>query len=109
MEIKPYGPLALDPAASGLHYGQLIFEGMKCYRTAEGELQLFRARKNFERMNRSTEQLCMPTVDINMVMEGLKELLKIDADWVPHTKGTSLYIRPTTIATEPFLGVHPAS
>ena len=107
MEIKPYGPLALDPAASGLHYGQLIFEGMKCYRTAEGELQLFRARKNFERMNRSAEQLCMPTVDIDMVMEGLKELLKIDADWVPHTKGTSLYIRPTMIATEPFLGVHP--
>lgn len=107
-EIVPYGPLNMDPAACGLHYGQLIFEGLKCYRTKEGKLQIFRPDKNWERMNRSAERLCMPTLDGEFLTKALKELLKIDADWVPKSKGTSLYIRPTIVATEPFLGVHPA-
>lgn len=106
-KIIPYGPLPLDPAASGLHYGQLIFEGLKCYSTKNG-LQMFRPQKNFERMNNSAERMCMPRFDSDLVLKGLKELLKIDADWVPKSKGTSLYIRPTMVATEPFLGVHPA-
>jgi branched-chain amino acid aminotransferase len=107
-EIKPYGPLNLDPAACGLHYGQLIFEGLKCYRTAQGKLQMFRPRKNIERMNRSARRLCMPELDVESTLQEMKELLKVEADWVPKTRGTSLYIRPTMIATEPFLGVHPS-
>ncbi len=108
IEIIPYGDLKMDPAACGLHYGQLIFEGMKCYVNAQGNLQMFRPRKNFERMNASAARLCMPEMDIDNVMGGLKELLKLEKGWVPKTKGTSLYIRPTMVATEPFLGVHPA-
>jgi branched-chain amino acid aminotransferase len=108
IEIKPYGDLSLDPAACGLHYGQLIFEGLKCFRIEDDSIQLFRARRNFERMNRSATRMCMPPVNIDDVMKGLKELLKLDKAWVPKTKGTSLYVRPTMVATEPFLGVHPA-
>ncbi len=107
-EIRPWANLELSPAACSLHYGQLIFEGLKCYYTENG-LQMFRPRKNFERMNTSAERMCMPPVDIDYVMEGLKELLKIEKDWVPKTVGTSLYIRPTMVATEPFLGVHPST
>jgi branched-chain amino acid aminotransferase len=107
-EIKPYSNLSLDPAACGLHYGQLIFEGLKCYRTSKGKLQLFRPQKNFERMNRSAARLVMPQLDINECLESLKALIKIEKDWVPKSPGTSLYIRPTLVATESFLGVHPA-
>jgi branched-chain amino acid aminotransferase len=108
-EIKPYSPLQLDPAACGLHYGQLIFEGLKCYRNKKGKLQLFRPKMNFERMNRSAERLVMPPLSIDEGLESLKSLLKIEADWVPKARGASLYIRPTMVATEAFLGVHPAS
>src|SRR6056297_3607718 len=106
-EIKPFAPLELSPAACGLHYGQLIFEGLKCYHTEDG-LQMFRPDMNFKRMNRSAERMCMPEIDVEYVMNALKELLKIEKGWVPKTKGTALYIRPTMIATEPFLGVHPS-
>ena len=106
--IVPYQNLSLDPAAMGLHYGQLIFEGLKCYRRADGGLQLFRPRDNFLRMNRSCERMCMAQLDVDEVMECLRELLKLEADWVPHTVGTSLYVRPTIIASEPHLGVRPA-
>ncbi|UYP45163.1 Putative branched-chain-amino-acid aminotransferase [Candidatus Lokiarchaeum ossiferum] len=108
VEIKPYGNLELDPACCSLHYGQLIFEGMKCYSTKEG-LQLFRPRENFKRMNRSAERMVMAQIDIDIVMEGLKELLRIEKDWVPTSKGTALYIRPTMIGSEAFLGVHPSN
>jgi branched-chain amino acid aminotransferase len=107
-EIKPYSNFSIDPAACGLHYGQLIFEGLKCYRTKNG-LQLFRPQKNIERMNKSADRMCMPQLDADFVLKALKELIKIDADWVPKTRGTSLYVRPTMIATEPFLGVHPSN
>ena len=103
--IVPYGPLALDPASSVLHYGQEIFEGMKCYRTPENNLQLFRPRNNFERMNLSAERMGMETIDVDLCMEGLLALLSLEKDWIPKAEGTSLYIRPTMIATDPFLGV----
>lgn len=106
--IVPYDHLSLDPAAMVLHYGQEVFEGLKAYRGTGGEIYLFRARDNFIRLNRSAKRLCMPEVEVELVMEGLKELIILDRDWVPHTKGTSLYIRPTMIATEPHLGVRPS-
>lgn len=106
--IKPYQPLSLDPSTSVLHYGQSIFEGMKCYRRADGGLQLFRPRDNFARMNRSADRLSIPQFDEELALEGLKQLLAIEKEWVPHSVGTSLYIRPTIIATDPMLGVHAA-
>ncbi len=103
--VEPYGPLSLDPASSVLHYGQEIFEGLKCYRNQEGGFQLFRPRDNFLRMNRSAERMGMAGIDVELCMEGLLALLAVDKDWTPQAEGTSLYIRPTMIATDPFLGV----
>lgn len=105
--VLPYGPLSLDPSCSVLHYGQEIFEGAKCYRTEKG-FNLFRIRDNFERMNRSAERMGMARLPIELYMESLMALLKLDKEWTPHRAGTSLYIRPTMIATDPFLGVSAA-
>ncbi len=104
--IVPYGDFPIDPAAMVLHYGQAIFEGCKCYRRADGGLQLFRAKDNLSRMTRSAERMCMPALDEETALEGLKQLILIDQDWVPHREGTSLYIRPTMISMDVGLGVH---
>jgi branched-chain amino acid aminotransferase len=106
--IEPYGSLSIDPAAMALHYGQEVFEGLKAYRGKGGDLYLFRPRDNFERMNRSASRLCMPEVDIDLVMAGMKKLILLDREWVPSAEGTSLYIRPAMFASEPHLGVRPA-
>ena len=106
--IVPYQDIVLDPAAMILHYGQGIFEGLKAYRCSDGRIHLFRPEKNCERFNRSAKRLCMPEVDPDFQMKALEQLLRIDADWIPRSKGTSLYIRPTMFATEPALGVRPA-
>ncbi len=104
--IVPYAPLSVDPACAVLHYSQSIFEGLKCYRREDGGLQLFRAKDNLERMNRSARRLGMPELDIDTFLEGLMELLRVEEAWVPHLPGTSLYIRPTLIATDCKLSVH---
>ena len=104
-EIKPYQMLQLDPSASVLHYGQEIFEGLKAYRTEKGEINLFRPRENFKRFNRSATRMVMPEVDVEFHLKALIELLKIDNQWVPNKNGTSLYIRPTMIATGAKLGL----
>jgi len=106
--IVPYGPFSLEPAAVVLHYGQEVFEGLKAYRNEAGEISLFRAADNLKRMNRSSDRVCIPAFPEELVHEGLKRLIQVDKDWVPSSPGTSLYIRPTIIATEPFLGVRPA-
>lgn len=103
--IEPYAPFCLDPATMVLHYGQGIFEGLKAYRSTAGDIQLFRPRDNFKRLNHSARKLCIPEVDVDVVMSALKELLRIEKDWVPSATGTSLYIRPAIIATDPYLGV----
>jgi branched-chain amino acid aminotransferase len=105
--IAPYGPLKIDPAAMGIHYGQEIFEGLKAYRGKEG-IYLFRAEDNITRMNHSARRLCMPELDAAKTLEALKTLILLDKEWVPRSRGTSLYIRPTMLATEPHLGVRPA-
>ncbi len=107
--IVPYGPLSLDPSAMVLHYGQEIFEGLKAYRWTDGTIALFRPDKNIERWNRSARRLCMAETDPEMFMEGMKTLILLDRDWIPSSPGTSLYIRPTMIATEAALGVKPSS
>ena len=107
--IEPYRPLQLDPTAMCFHYAQEIFEGLKAYRGKDGSLFLFRPMDNIRRMNVSAERLCMPQIDENLFLEALKKLILIDKDWIPRGRGTSLYIRPTMIATEPALGVHPSN
>ena len=103
--IEPYGPIAMDPSSMVLHYGQAIFEGLKAYRTASGEVQLFRPEDNLSRLNKSGNMLCMPELDEAFIFKALKELINIEKDWVPSAPGTSLYIRPTIIATDPYIGL----
>jgi branched-chain amino acid aminotransferase len=107
--IVPYQNLAMDPAAMVLHYGQGIFEGLKAYRWPSDKIRLFRSNQNWDRFNRSAERMCMPTIDPEFQAMACQELLRLDKDWVPHSVGSSLYIRPTMIATEPHLGVRPAN
>lgn len=107
--VVPYGPLELDPSAMVLHYGQETFEGLKAYRTKDGTIQLFRVEENAKRLNISDEQVCIPYIEEEMIIEAIKTVVDVDRDWVPRAKGTSLYIRPFVIATEPSLGVKPSS
>lgn len=106
--IVPYAPIVLDPAAMVFHYAQELFEGMKAYRRADGGIQLFRPQKNIERMNNTCDRLCVPRIDPEDALQAIKAVVEVDQDWVPYDEGTSLYIRPFIIATDPFLGVHPA-
>ncbi len=107
--IIPYQPLTLDPASMVFHYGQTVFEGLKAYRSKEdGTIRLFRPDMNIKRLNRSSERLTIPPVDEEQLLSYLKELLIIDKKWIPEKEGTSLYIRPFIISTEPNLSVAPS-
>ena len=103
--IEPYGPIRMDPSTMVLHYGQGVFEGLKAYRTASGAIQLFRPQENMKRLNNSCRLLCIPEFDEAFMREALKSLLRVERDWVPSAPETSLYIRPTILAMDPFLGV----
>jgi branched-chain amino acid aminotransferase len=107
--IEPYHTLSLDPATIVLHYGQGIFEGLKAYRWQNGEIWLFRPKENYERLNFSARRLCMPEISPDDALEATRELVRLERDWVPSEPGSSLYIRPTMIATEVAVGVHVAS
>ena len=106
--IVPYQNLSLDPSSMVFHYGQAAFEGLKAYRGKGGETLLFRPRMNFTRQNSSNARLCMPELDVDFALEALKVLLKVEQGWIPSDAGTSLYIRPFVIATDPFIGVRPS-
>ncbi|TYR80546.1 branched-chain amino acid aminotransferase [Priestia megaterium] len=106
--IVPYQPIALDPASMIFHYGQSVFEGLKAYVTKNEQVLLFRPDQNFKRLNKSNERLCIPYIDEELALEALKQLIQIDREWIPTTEGTSLYIRPFIISTEPYLGVAPS-
>ena len=82
-EIKPYGPLMLEPSSMVLHYAQMSFEGLKAYWTDSGEHVLFRPRENFKRMNRTSLRMCLPELDVEEVLTALKQLLRLDSEWVP--------------------------
>jgi branched-chain amino acid aminotransferase len=106
--ITPYQPISLEPSAMIFHYGQSVFEGLKAYLTNDEQILLFRPDKNFERLNRSNERLCIPHIDEEFALVALKQLLTIEREWIPTKEGTSLYIRPFIISTDPYLGVAPA-
>lgn len=108
-KIIPYGPLQIDPAATSLHYALQCFEGMKAYVDDNDSIRLFRPDKNMTRMNNSMKRLFLPEFDEDAFLECIKELIKVEKDWIPRGEGYSLYVRPTGIATHPYLGVGAAT
>ena len=104
--IVPFGNISLHPAATVLHYGSEIFEGLKAYRRADGKVQLFRPIENIRRMNNSAERLCLPQIPEDMAFEILTEFVKCEQDWTPSKEGTSLYLRPFMFGNDESLGVH---
>ncbi len=107
--IEPYAPIMMDPATMVLHYGQAVFEGLKAYRTSNGRIQLFRPDQNMARFNRSARLVCIPEIDEAFVLLALKKLISTDKKWIPRAPETSLYVRPTIVAMDAFLGVRPSS
>lgn len=106
--IEPYGPLSLEPGASVFHYGQALFEGMKAFRQSDGRISLFRPEFNYHRMAEGAARMCLEAPPLDVFMQGLEKLISVDQRWVPSAPNTSLYIRPTLIGTESFLGVRPS-
>lgn len=106
--IIPYQPISLDPSSMVFHYGQTVFEGLKAYLSKDNQVFLFRPDRNFKRLNKSNERLCIPPIDEDLALEALKQLILVDREWIPKAEGTSLYIRPFVISTEPHLGVAPS-
>ncbi|MGN1012647.1 MAG: branched-chain amino acid aminotransferase [Clostridia bacterium] len=107
--IIEYQPIVLDPSALVFHYGQSMFEGMKAYKTDDNRTLLFRPMKNIERANNSNRRICMPEIPEEDFLQAIEELVRLDEEWIPKKKGSSLYIRPFVIATEPSLNVKPSS
>lgn len=107
--VEPYGKIPMDPAASVFHYGQALFEGMKAFSQPDGSISLFRPQFNVDRMAEGARRLCLVPPPPELFLAGLKKLLEVDANWVPKDPGCSLYIRPTLIGTEGFLGVRPSN
>ena len=104
--IIPYQSFPLDPACVIFHYAQEIFEGLKAYRTADNTIQLFRPECNGQRMQDSADRLCIPKIPVEDFVQAVKTLVEVDKDWVPHSDGASLYIRPFVFASDVGMGVH---
>jgi len=104
--IVPYAPFELDPACVIFHYAQELFEGLKAYRTADNKIQLFRPECNGKRMQDSSERMCIPTIPVDDFVQAVSALVEVEKDWVPHSEGSSLYIRPFVFATDVGMGVH---
>ena len=94
--IVPYAPISLDPSAMVFHYAQELFEGLKAYRTSEGDIQLFRPQKNIERMNNTCDRLCVPRLDPDDVLQAIKAVVDVDRDWVPHGVGPGSPVPPAS-------------
>ncbi len=108
-EIKEYEPFSISPAATVLHYAQEVFEGLKAYSVSDGTFNLFRAKDNFARMNKSAARMAMPEIDEEVAFTALQQLVSIEKDWIPKSEGTSLYIRPNFIGIDSFIGVRAAT
>ena len=105
-QIRPFENLSIHPASTVLHYGSEIFEGLKAYRTANGDVQLFRPIENIRRLNNSAERLCLPQIPEDLALEVLKKFVSFEKEWTPYEEGTSLYIRPFMFGNDKTLGVH---
>ena len=104
--IVPFQNISLHPASTVLHYGAEIFEGLKAYRTADGEIRLFRPMENIKRMNNSANRMCLPEINEDDFLQALKTFVEFEKDFVPHSFGTSLYLRPYMFGNDESLGVH---
>ncbi|WP_111685344.1 branched-chain amino acid aminotransferase [Winogradskyella tangerina] len=107
--IIPMGMIPTHPAAMALHYGQAIFEGMKAYKDTQGEPMLFRPEQNAKRLNTSADRMGMPNFPEDLFVEGLKELVSLEHNWIPPQQGSALYLRPFMYADEPFIGMRAAT
>jgi branched-chain amino acid aminotransferase len=107
--IKPLEDLSIHPATMFVHYGQAVFEGLKAYKTENGDVVIFRPDEHFKRLNRSSKRICIPEVDVEFMLNALKELVAIDQDWISAKRGESLYIRPFIFGTDEVLGVRPST
>ena len=108
VEIKPYQPLLLSPSLAALHYGQAIFEGIKAFKDQEGNSYIFRPFENFKRFNISAERMRMPSIPEEIFMEGMKQLVALDKNWIPEREDHSLYIRPFMFSSDELIGVRPS-
>lgn len=108
VEIKPFQPLLLSPSLAALHYGQAIFEGMKAYKDQNGEAFIFRPFDNFRRFNISAERMAMPQITEEIFVEGLRQLVELDKNWIPQKEDHSLYIRPFMFSSDEVIGVKPS-
>jgi branched-chain amino acid aminotransferase len=108
VEIKPYQPLLLEPSLAALHYGQAIFEGIKAYKDDKGNAWIFRPQDNFRRFNLSAERMNMPVVPEEIFIQGMRQLIALDRNWIPAKKDHSLYIRPVMFSSDAMLGVRPS-
>ncbi|ANO35721.1 branched-chain amino acid aminotransferase [Candidatus Karelsulcia muelleri] len=106
--IKKFGEITVSPISLVFHYGQAIFEGMKAYKDKDGNVFLFRPFENFNRINSSAKRLEMPLIDKSIFIDGLKQLLYIDKNWIPNHYGQSIYIRPFLIASDGRLSANPS-
>ena len=107
--VVPFGDITLSPAAMVFHYGQTMFEGLKAYKGANGEVYLFRPDMNAKRANNSNDRLCIPRIPEDDFVQAIKAVVDVDRDWIPEEPGTSLYIRPFIISTDDHLGVAPSN
>jgi branched-chain amino acid aminotransferase len=107
-EVRPYGPIAIDPGTSVLHYAQAVFEGLKAYRQQDGRVAVFRPEANAARFRRSARRLALPELPDDAFVEAIDLLVRLDADWVPAQPEHSLYLRPFMFASEVNLTVHPS-
>lgn len=106
--IVPYGPVEIEPSAIAIQYAQTVFEGLKAYRGVDGVVRLFRPDRNAQRLRASCARLCIPAIDDELFLSAISALVKVDAAWVPHRYGHSLYIRPIVTAVDGYIGVRPA-
>ena len=104
-QIMPFGEISYLPSMCAIHYGQVVFEGLKAFYNKQGKINIFRPQKYHERLNRSCRRLCIPEISYDLFFNSMVELLKLDKAWVPHRHGYSLYIRPFIFATDSYIGV----
>lgn len=107
-QIIPYGPISFEPALSAIHYGQSIFEGIKAYRMKDGSAAIYRPYENMKRFNRSALRMEMPEVPEELFMGGMKKLLEVDDQWIPHEIEHAMYVRPFMFATDQVMKVMPS-
>ncbi len=107
--IKKLEFLSIHPGTMFLHYAQGVFEGLKAFKTENGEVVIFRPERHIQRLNNSSRRVCIPEVDPDFLLHALTELISVERNWIPNRFGESLYIRPFIFGSEPFLGVKPSS